>query len=62
MYTGTPKLVLSAYSQTTNKPYCCILLDVYQNTPKNLRAVTDIFDNEITVYLQVISKKGQLTS
>jgi hypothetical protein len=34
------------------------LLDVNQTTPEELRVVTDIFDDEITVYLPVNSKKG----
>ena len=59
VYPGEPKFLLSAYNQATNKPYGYILLDLNQNTPEDLRVVTDIFDNEITVYLPVNSKKGR---
>jgi len=57
IYPGAPKFLLSAYNQATNKPHGYILLDLNQNTPEDLRVVTDIFDNEITVYLPVNTKK-----
>ena len=55
---GAPKFLLSACTQATNKPYGYILLDLNQSTPEDLRVVTDIFNNEITVYLPVNSRKG----
>jgi hypothetical protein len=58
IYPGAPKFLLSAYNQATNKAYGYILLDLNQNTPEDLCVATDIFDNEITVYLPMNSKKG----
>ena len=58
IYPGAPKFLLSAYTQATSKPYGYILLDLNQSTPEDLRVVTDIFDNEITVYLPVNTIKG----
>ena len=58
IYPGAPKFLLSAYTQATSKPYGYILLDLNQSTPEDLRVVTDIFDNEITVYLPVNSRKS----
>ena len=58
MCPGAPKFLISAYSQTTNKLYGFILRNLNQNAPKDWRVATDIFDNEITVYLPVNSKKG----
>ena len=55
-YPGSPKFLLSVYSQATSKLYGCILFDLNQNKTEDLCVVTDIFDNEITVYLLVKSK------
>jgi hypothetical protein len=58
IYPGEPKFLLFAHNQVTNKPCHYILLDLNKNTPEELRVVTDIFDNEITIYIPVNSKKG----
>ena len=57
IYPGEPTFLHLAYNQATNKPYGYILLDLNPNTPEKFRVDTDIFDNEITVYLPMNSKK-----
>ena len=56
IYPGAPNFLLSAHSQATNNPSGYIQFNLTQDTPEDLRVVTDIFDNEITVYLPVNSK------
>ena len=54
---GEPKFLLLEYNQATNKAYGYVLLDFNQSIPEDICVVTDIFDNENTVYLLVNSKK-----
>ena len=57
IHPGELKFLFSTNNQATNKLYAYILLDLNQNTPGELRVVTDIFDSEITLYIPVNSKK-----
>lgn len=57
IYPGQPKFLLSAYNQATSKPYGYIVIDLNQNTPEELRVISNIFDREITVYLPVSDRK-----
>ena len=57
IYPDEPKFLLLAYNHAANKPCGYILFYLNQNTPKELRVVMNIFDNKITVYLSVNSKK-----
>jgi hypothetical protein len=52
-YPGDPKFLLSAYNQTTNKPYGYISLRYTRGFALSHR----YFSHEITVYLPVNSKK-----